>query len=373
MNTTNKIIETISNFERDRVISLANECLNKEPINIGDCPAPLSKGTINEYFSQSDYWWPNPETEDNLPWIRRDGETNPDNFDNHRILLRRMRKVVCAEAAAYKLTGEERYAEHCVKFLKAWFLDHKTRMLPTLKFSQVVLGRFDNGGRRGGIIDTLHLIEVPLAIEAIKDSDAMSTEIYDGLKVWFNNYLDFMVNSKLGRGEYEQVNNHGVAWCVQATMYARFTKRDDVIEICRKRFKNDFLVNQLADDGTFPEEIARTKPYNYSLFIMDLMSILAFYLSDENDDLYNYSTDKGKSMQLGLDFIIPVTKDKSLWDYHKDVEHFDSYPTRQIYLLLTALYRNDNDLLEFWMSFDPDPSDIEVRRNLAMRQPILWL
>lgn len=373
MNINTGITENITAFEKERVVALAEECMEKEPINIGDCPAPLSKGGKNEYFSQSDYWWPNPETEDHLPWIRKDGETNPDNFDDHRILLRRMRKVVCAEAAAYKVTGEEKYAEQAVKFLEAWFLTDETRMEPTLNFSQVVLGRFDNGGRRGGIIDTLHLIELPLAIEELKTSKAMTHEILDGLKKWFNDYLDFMLFSKLGKGEFDQVNNHGVAWCVQATLYAKIAEREEVLEICRKRFKEDFLVNQLADDGTFPEEIARTKPYNYSLFIMDLMSILAYFLSTKEENLFQYTTGSGKSLKTGLDFILPVTKDKSLWKFHKDVEHFDSYPTRQIYLLLTAITEENTELLDFWMSFDPDPTDIEVRRNLAMRQPVLWM
>ena len=369
----NKIKQTILDFENKRVIKLAEECLKKEPINIGDIHAPLSKGGVNDYFSQSDYWWPNPDTDDHLPWIRRDGESNPNNFDNHRIILRRMRKVVCAEAAAFKITSDEKYAKHAVKFLDAWFLNPKTRMNPSLNFSQVVLGRFDNGGRSGGIIDTLHLIEIPLAIESLKKSKAMSDSIFDGLKKWFNEYLNFMVDSKLGKEECAHTNNHGVAWCVQATLYAKLAERKDVLEMCKKRFKEDFLVNQMAENGTFPEELARTKPYNYSLFIMDLLSIMAYQLSTPNENLFTYKTEKGKSLQDAIKFILPVTKDKSLWPYHEDVEHFESFPTRQIYLLLTSINENNSDRLKFWMSFDPEPTDIEVRRNLAMRQPILWL
>ena len=370
---TTNMEQTIVQFEKVRVIALAETCLEKKPINIGDCKAPLSKGGPNDYFSQSDYWWPNPDTEDHLPWIRRDGQSNPKNFDLHRILVRRMRKVVCAEAAAFKLTGDEKYAKQAVLFLKEWFINPKTRMNPSLKYSQVVLGRYNNGGRSGGIIDTLHFIEIPLAIDALKKSNAMDENTLLALKKWFNDYLDFMLNSDLGKEEFGHTNNHGVAWCVQATMYAKFLGREDVLEICRTRFKEDFLVNQLASDGTFPEELARTKPYNYSLFVMDLMTILAYQLSTEKENLFKYKTEDGKSLETALNFILPVTKDKSLWPYKKDVEHFDSYPTRQIYLFLTALENNDKNLLDFWMSFDPDPKDIEVRRNLAMRQPVLWI
>jgi hypothetical protein len=366
------IQQAILDFERERAIALAEACLEKQPINIGDCPAPLSKGGPNEYFSQSDYWWPNPDTENNLPWVRHDGETNPDNYDNHRVLVRRMRKVVCAEAAAYKLTGDEKYAEQAVKFLKAWFITPSSHMEPTLYYSQVVLGLYDNGGRCGGIIDTLHFVELPLAIKVLEKSPALEAETLSALRKWFSDYLDFMMDSDLGKQEFNQTNNHGVAWVAQAALYAQVAQRPEVTEICRKRFKEDFLVNQMADNGTFPRELARTKPYNYSLFIMDLLSILAYQLSTPEENLFEYKTPKGKSLQTGLDFIYPVTKDKSYWPYEKDVEHFESYPTRQIYLLLTALNKGDKEMLDFWMSFDPDPSDIEVRRNLAMRQPVLW-
>lgn len=372
MKNIEKMKQTIINFEHDRIIALAESTLLKEPINIGDKPTPLCKGEANDYFSQGDYWWPDPDKKDNLPWIRRDGESNPNNFDDHRIILRRMRKIVCAQASAFKITSDEKYATQAVRILKAWFLTPSTRMKPALNYSQVVLGLNNDGGRSVGIIDTLHLIELPLAIEALKSSKAMNNEILSGLKNWFNDYLGFMVNSELGIEERVHNNNHGVAWHVQATLYAKLAGRDDILDLCRKRFKEDFLVNQMAEDGSFPEELARTKPFNYSLFVMDLMSILAYELSTEDEDLFQYKTESGKSLQDGVNFIYPVTKDKTLWTYKKDVEHFESYPTRQIYLLLTALNQNNSELLETWMSFDPDPTDIEVRRNLPMRQPILW-
>lgn len=364
--------QKIIDSERERVITLAEDCLVKEPINIGDCPAPLSIGGANDYFSQGDYWWPNPDTEDKLPWIRKDGETNPGNFDEHRILLRRMRKIVCAQAAAYKITSDEKYAEQAVKFLKAWFITPKTRMNPSLNYSQVSLGHFDNGGRSFGLIDALHLIEIPLAINALKTSKVMDDSIYSELQSWFNDYLDFMVNSELGNTERLYPNNHGVAWHVQATLYAKFVGRDDLVDQCRLRFKEEYLEKQMAHNGTFPEELARTKPYNYSLFIMDLMAILAYELSTPEEDLFKYKTASGKSLEDALDFIFPVTKDKNLWAYKPDVEHFDAYPNRQVYLLLAAINKNSSEILDVWMSFDPEPTDIEVRRNLAMRQPVLW-
>lgn len=364
--------QIIIDSERNRILDLADSCLAKQPINIGDCPAPLSVGGVNDYFSQGDYWWPNPDTEDHLPWIRRDGETNPDNFDDHRILLRRMRKIVCALASAYKITSDEKYSEKAIQFLEGWFVSPKTRMNPSLYYSQVSLGHYENGGRSFGIIDTLHLIEIPLAINALEKSKYMGKKLYIELISWFNSYLDFMVNSELGITERNYGNNHGVAWHVQATLYAKFTGQKDILDQCRTQFKEEYLEKQLASDGTFPEEIARTKPYNYSLFIMDLMAILAYELSTPQDDLFKFKTKSGKSYQDALEFIFPVTKDKTLWSYHKDVEHFESYPNRQVYLLLTAIHNKNQELLDVWMNFDPEPSDIEVRRNLAMRQPVLW-
>ena len=119
----------------------------------------MSEGGPNDFYSNGDYWWPNPDTTNGLPYVQRDGETNPDNFNQHRECIWQLRDAVAALGAAYKITGDDRYAKKAAELLRVFFLDPKTRMNPNLQYAQAIPGV--SPGRGTGIIDTLHLIEIP--------------------------------------------------------------------------------------------------------------------------------------------------------------------------------------------------------------------
>ena len=137
----------------------------------------------NDFYSNGDYWWPDPTKTDGLPYIQRDGQTNPENFNQHRLAVRQLRDAVAALGAAYKLTAEDRYAAKAAELLRVFFLDPATRMNPHLNYAQAIPGV--SSGRGIGIIDTLHLIEIPPAIEAIQTSAAFPKETHAALKQWF--------------------------------------------------------------------------------------------------------------------------------------------------------------------------------------------
>lgn len=122
----------------------------------------------------------------------------------------RLSVQVPALVAAWKLTGEKRYATHAARHLRAWFLDEKTRMNPHLKFAQAIKGRFT--GRGIGIIDTIHLVEVARASELLEGSTALSKAERAGVKQWFAEYLTWMTTHPYGIEEREAKNNHGTCW-----------------------------------------------------------------------------------------------------------------------------------------------------------------
>src|SRR5262249_28262031 len=127
----------VAAFDRDRVLKAANQYLSEAPITITASTSPRSAGGPHDFFSEGDYWWPDPQNPDG-PYIQRNGMTNPDNFTAHRQYLMRLSVQVPALVAAWKLTGEGRYSAHAAKHLRAWFLDEKTRMNPNLKFAQAI-------------------------------------------------------------------------------------------------------------------------------------------------------------------------------------------------------------------------------------------
>ena len=69
--------------ERPRIMKKASRYLSETPETITATPCKRSKGGRHDFYSEGDYWWPNPE-DPGGPYIRRDGETNPDNFVAHR-------------------------------------------------------------------------------------------------------------------------------------------------------------------------------------------------------------------------------------------------------------------------------------------------
>lgn len=362
---------TASWLDSSWIVSQAEASLAAEPVYITQAVASMSEGGIHDYYSNGDYWWPNPDTADGLPYIRRDGESNPGNFDSHRILLRGMRTHVANLAAAYKLTANEAYAEHAVRMLRVFFLDDETLMHPHLLYAQAIPGVCS--GRGIGIIDTLHLIDVPLAVEALRDSAAMSDAVYQGLKDWFAAYLHWMCTHPNGIEEMNADNNHGVCWFVQAAVFGWFTRNEDVLRLCRERYKTSLLPDQMAADGSFPRELARTKPYGYSIFVLDNMVTLCHILSTPEDPLWTYELPDGRGIQRGLDYLIPYLKDKTLWPYAPDVEHDEGWPAQVSSLLFAGLALDRQDYIQLWSGLERNPADPEVRRNIAVRQPLLWL
>jgi hypothetical protein len=172
-------------IERPRVLRLAKKYLGERPITITATSSPRSAGGRHDYFSEGDYWWRDPANPDG-PYIQRDGMSNPDNFNSHRLALIRLSLHVPALAAAWRLTRERRYAEHAVGHLRAWFLDKDTLMNPHLLYAQAITGRVT--GRGIGIIDTLHLVEVARAITAVEDAPVWTRADRDGVRDWFARY-----------------------------------------------------------------------------------------------------------------------------------------------------------------------------------------
>lgn len=358
-------------LNKEWIIKKADKSLLKMPSHITDERSQLSEGGIHDYYSNGDYWWPNEDTIDGLPYIRRDGESNPNAFFKHRQILREIRTNVANLAAGYLITGNEVYSKRAVLFLKEFFLDEATRMNPHLLYSQAIPGVCS--GRGIGIIDTLHLIDIPVAIDVLKKSLHMTQEIYLGLRQWFSDYLKWMTTHSYGIEEMNTDNNHSVCWYVQAATFAKFTGNIEIEQMCRENYKNILLPNQMIENGGFPRELERTKPYGYSNFVLDNMVTLCHILATKEDNLWELKLEDGRGIRKGVEFLYPFIKDKSKWPYLKDIEHFESWPVAISALLFAGYALDEKRYIELWKTLEQDPSDEEIRRNMAIRQPILWL
>src|SRR6185436_7719344 len=107
----------LSAEERGRVLKAANKYLAEQPVTVTASSSPRSAGGPHDFFSEGDYWWPDPQAPDG-PYIQRDGMTNPDNFVAHRQALMRLSLHVPALTGAWLLTRERRYSEQAARHLR---------------------------------------------------------------------------------------------------------------------------------------------------------------------------------------------------------------------------------------------------------------
>jgi hypothetical protein len=303
--------------------------------------------------------------------MRRDGMSNPDNFVAHREALIRLSVQMPALAAAWRLTREKKYADHAAAHLRAWFVDPDTRMNPNLQYAQAIHGI--TTGRGTGVIDTIHLVEVARATSVLADGSALDQATQSGVRKWFADYAQWMTTSKNGIEEREAKNNHRTCWVFQVAEFARLTNNSDLVKYAADRYKTVLLPTQMKADGSFPLELARTKPYSYSLFNLDVMTTLCKILSCAEEDVLKYELSDGRGIRKAIAFMYPYIKDKRTWPFPRDVEYFDDLPARQPSLLFGGLAFSQIEYLSLWKNLNPDPKAPEIIRNFPIRQPVLWV
>ena len=383
----------VAAVDRDRVMRLANQWVDAKPQTITDFPAPDSPGGAHDFFSQADYFWPNPANP-NGPWKEIDGKSNPANFQLHRKAMIRLSQAVPALTAGYLLTRRREFAQAAAAHLVAWFVTPATQMNANLQYSQGYPG--GPSGRSYGIIDTLHLVEPARAAGFLKEALGAN---FGPLQQWFREYLEWMKTSEPGMKERDATNNHAIAWALQAAEFARLADDNPTREEVRTRFETVQLPAQENAEGGFPRELARTKPYGYSIFQFDCATALGWSLGILAPNTSSSSAAEGKATSLadsvfhpsasvagasGDDsaraalcraaaFLYPYLRDKSKWPYAHDVQHWESWPVRSPGLLFCGLACDHSDYIALWRRLEPDPTDPEIIRNYPIRQPLLWV
>ncbi|SCW71359.1 alginate lyase family protein [Mucilaginibacter sp. NFR10] len=352
---------------KKQIMTEAAWAMQLQPVTVTASSSPRSAGGKHDFFSEADYFWPDPKNPDG-PYINRDGMTNPDNFVEHRKAMIRFSKIIGALASAYKITGDVKYVKQAVIHLKAWFIDPETLMNPSLWFAQAVKGQFT--GRNYGIIDTIHLMEVAQGIIVMEK--AMDAETTAAVKKWFTDYTNWLMTSKPGIQERDVKNNHATCWAMQVASFAKLCKNEVVLDSIRVRYKTILLPRQMGTDGSFPLEMARTKPYGYSIFNLDAMTMLCQILSSPQDNLWNFETPDGKSIKKGISYLYPFVADKSKWTLKPDVMYWDNWPIAQPFLLFGVNAYHEKVWLTTWQKLDHNPQVEEVIRNLPIRHPLIW-
>ena len=354
--------------ERSRVIAAADRYLKEAPVTVTATRAPRSAGGPHDYFSEGDYWWPDPQNPTG-PYVQRDGQSNPGNFNDHRRALMRLSVQMPALVAAYTLTNDRKYAAHAARHARAWFMSPRTRMTPALRYAQAIQGRVT--GRGIGIIDTIHLVEVARALERLDGARDWAPEDAAQTRRWFADYLEWMTTDQYGKDERDTTNNHATCWVMQVAAFAKYTGNRALMQDCRTRYKT-VLLQQMAPDGSFPRELGRTKPYGYSLFNLEAMATICQILSIPEDDLWTFELPDGRGMRKAMAYMAPYIRNKKSWPKPPDVMYDAHWPMRQSSLLFAGVALKQPDYLDLWSTLPADSDVEEIVRNFFIRQPLLW-
>ena len=355
---------------RRQLLKQAAAAMQQLPVTVTSNYCVRSAGGRHDFYSEGDYWWPNPVSADS-PYVQKDGLTNPENFVAHRHAMIRLSQLTAALASAYSITGNEAYVQKAIPHYRAWFIDTATMMNPHLQYAQAIRGRFT--GRSIGVIDGIQLMEAIQSLAVMEKAKCMDTALVTGVKQWVARLLQWLTTHPYGKDEMNAQNNHGTCWVMQVAVFARFTGNKELMQFCRDRYRNILLPNQMAIDGSFPLELKRTKPYGYSIFNLDAMATLYQVLSVPGDNLWEYKTADGKSIKKGIDYLFPFVANKKSWPFEHDVMHWTEWPVAQSFLIFGANAFDRQDWFSTWQRLDHAPSDDEIIRNWPVRNPLIWM
>jgi hypothetical protein len=269
-------------------------------------------------MSQAPYWWPDPTKSNGRPYIRRDGRRNPEiDQITDRTNLQRLADTVSTLGLAFYFTGREEYSQHAVRLVRVWFLDAATRMNPHLRFGQGIPGITE--GRAAGIVETRFLPKIIDGMTLLQESSAWTAADDEALKDWMREFLQWLLESPLGRSEARRGNNQETWYDVQVVALALYTGQTEVGRTNFEQARAD-IREEFEPDGRQPHEIARTRAWDYSIFNLTAFLHLAALGDRVGVDLWNYRTADGRSLRQGVEYLIPFATGEKRFPHEQITE-----------------------------------------------------
>ena len=290
----------------------ADKTLNKNKIyTVMEKKQTPPSGDMHDYMSLAIYYWPNPDKPDGLPYVRRDGQINPEvETYKDKSNISNMMRDVSQLSLAYYFSDDTKYSKRAIEQLRAWFLNPKTKMNPNFNFAQAIKGQ--NDGRGIGIIECRDLIKVIDAIGLIESDPSWTKQDQQQIQQWFSDFLQWFMTSKNGIDEMKTKNNHGIWYDAQKLSYAIFTNNHEIALSTINSIK-ERLELQMDSTGFFPAELERTISLHYSAFIIEPLFLIAQMSEHLKVDLWNYTSSTGKSIKKGFEVLAPYLSQDKPW------------------------------------------------------------
>jgi hypothetical protein len=341
-----------------KIVKEADKKVGKPVITITENENLQASKDPHDYFSIGRYFWPDPSKPDGLPWIGRDGETNPDAVNaSDEKKLGEMIHAVEYLALAYHLTGEEKYGAEAARYLRGFFLDAETKMNPHLNYGQSVPGKAT--GRGSGLIDTRGFMTLPDVLKLLEKCPAWTVKDRGEMKAWWALYGEWMQTSKIGLDEKKTTNNHGAAYDVQLAAVLVMAEREEDAKNVLGESLPARLDAHITPEGKQPRELARTKSWSYSCFNLKNICKGGVMAQSLGVSFWDHQGQEGRgSLKKAMLFLVPFLKNPGSWP-EKQITKFDSKEAR-VWLNDGAVVYEDEMIRNAQKEFAPmEKADVE--------------
>ena len=322
-NTNPSIKKDIASLSKN-----ADKLLNVTIPSVVDKVQRTPCGNKHEYMSMASYFWPDPSKPGGVPYMRKDGQRNPDNekVSDHKAFGDLISDVTTL-SWAYYFTGNEKYSSKAVSLLRFWFLDTATFMLPNLNHAQIIMGV--DTGRGIGIIDVHNIPELIDALGVLERSPSFTKADNQCLHTWFADFLKWLNSSTNGLQEFATKNNHKTFYETLTASLAMYVGDEKQAKLIFTNAKN-LLASQIEPDGKQPLELERTNALSYSTFNLVAWFRLATLAANRGVDLWSYQSEKGGSIKKAIEFIKPFALSQQKFEY----QQIGKYDGKEFYGLM---------------------------------------
>ncbi len=343
-----KTKDPIFNKAYESLLSEADKSLKYGPVSVMEKENVPPSGSKHDYMSLAPYHWPDPSKKDGLPYMRKDGEINPEvKLYKDKDYLPDLCSHIYTLAMANYYSGDKKYYNHAAQLIRVWFLDTATKMNPNMNFGQAIKG--ENVGRGAGLIDARNFIKVIEAIELMNRDGAYPKEDLKNMQTWFTEFLQWMQTSKNGMDELKANNNHGVWYDALRLSISLFAnQKEDAVKIVQNAQMR--LEKQMDDKNRFPLEMARTTSLHYSVFVIDAFLKVAKMAESTGINFWDNQTTSKHNLKAAVDEMIPYLVQEKAWDgpQIKPFEFREAVPVLYIASTKFANEKSKNYLAEFF-------------------------
>ncbi|MDB4582861.1 alginate lyase family protein [Draconibacterium sp.] len=342
------------------LIEKAEIAITEGPFSVVDKKRTPPSGDKHDYLSMGPYWWPDPSKPDGLPYMRKDGEVNPetrgDNVDPPS--KNKMMGNVEILTWAYYFSGNKKYAEKAIELLEVWFINPETKMNPNLNFAQGIPGRME--GRGIGIIDWAGINRVISPIQILDKDGLISCHTKEKLYSWFEEYFSWLHTHEYGKFEDDYFNNHGTWFDVQAVGIALMLGKTEIAKERLEHKSKGRIAAQIEPDGSQPHELARTKSLSYSTMNLRGFNHLANMGKKVGVDLWSYKTKDGRSIRKAYQFLLPYVLGEKEWTYKQISSIDDVLKSLKTNYLVAANQTGSRDYLKVTKTIEKPQTDLET-------------